>query len=402
MADLFTEEWCAHFGQTLNDDVKWQVAAKWFQARVQFEAPDSAFSIDISNGKVVDVTVGKHPHGAEIYLAAPAAEWQSILDGSSNWLKGISPGLGEIDLGGDSILAMRNMNAMYLLIEAAKRVDRKVVVRPEPSPEPQPSGNETTGHYIVVNGIRTYYEEAGEGPAIVCFHAACQDTLMYRHVLDGLSDHYRVIALDAPGHCKSLMPADGPFTDMTQHAEFNEAFMDALGIANPVIIGCSMAGNEVLELGARRPGAYAGIVSSEGADYTPTVSDLSLDMIKVDGQQYVGAWSRSLIGNRTPQNREDEVEWQLRRNVPEVMAGDLTGYGHFDKRDAMNQITAPVLLLRGDADWLVSQEAVEATAARIANARIAVLPGTGHYPMSENPYEFNETVRAFLHEIDYR
>jgi pimeloyl-ACP methyl ester carboxylesterase len=57
-----------------------------------------------------------------------------------------------------------------------------------------------------------------------------------------------------------------------------------------------------------------------------------------------------------------------------------------------------VLLLRGDADWLVPQEMVEQVAGRIPGSRIAVLEGTGHYPMIENPVEFNRAVRDFVKE----
>lgn len=402
MTTTFSPEWWNALGEELGRDERWSTAAKWFEARVQFEVEGGDAALDVSNGRIVRVTPGRHPRGAEIVLSAPRAEWQRLVDGETDWFKGISPGLGEITLGGDAVLAMRNMNAMWLLLEAMKRVDGAPTAKPAPSPEPRPSGAETVGRYITVDGIRTYYEEAGEGPAIVCLHAACQDTLMYRHVLDGLSDSYRVIALDAPGHAKTLMPEGGPFTSLTQHAAFNEAFMDALGLEKPAIVGCSMAGNQVLELGARRPQGYAAIISSEGADYTPTVSELSLDMIRVDGQQYVEGWSQSMTGDRTPADRAAEVVWQLRRNVPEVMAGDLIGYGNFDKRDVMKDIAAPVLLLRGDADWLVSQEAVEATASRIRDARITVLAGTGHYPMIENPVEFNDAVRGFLDEVGYR
>jgi pimeloyl-ACP methyl ester carboxylesterase len=45
---------------------------------------------------------------------------------------------------------------------------------------------------------------------------------------------------------------------------------------------------------------------------------------------------------------------------------------------------------------------VEATQSRIAGSRIAVLAGTGHYPMIENPNEFNAAVRAFFQEVGYR
>ena len=78
------------------------------------------------------------------------------------------------------------------------------------------------------------------------------------------------------------------------------------------------------------------------------------------------------------------------------MKGDLTGYANFDQRQQVGKIKAPVLLLRGDADWLVYQEKVEETASRIPGSKIAELAGTGHYPMTENPLEFCDTVRAFL------
>ncbi|URM96969.1 alpha/beta hydrolase [Actinomadura madurae] len=268
----------------------------------------------------------------------------------------LDPDLGDVqDLDADQ--CERGRGPAHLLAH----VGNEPAPRPAPSPDPRPSGEPTVGRYITVNGIRTYYEEAGQGPAIVCFHAACQDSLMYRYVLDGLSDQYRVIALDAPGHVKTDMPPDGPFQSLTSHAEFNEAFMEALGLERPAIIGCSMGGNLVLELASRRPDAYAAVVSSCGADYTPTMSGFLLEMLLSNGQQIVETFCESLTGPRTPGDRAREAVWQIRRNVPEVMAGDLIGYAGFDKRDEVGGIAAPVLLLRGEADWLVYQEQVEAT-----------------------------------------
>ena len=59
-----------------------------------------------------------------------------------------------------------------------------------------------------------------------------------------------------------------------------------------------MGGNLVLEMASRRPDGYAAVVSCEGADYTPTVSQFLLDMLLVNGQGIVDGWSRSLTGNR--------------------------------------------------------------------------------------------------------
>lgn len=222
---------------------------------------------------------------------------------------------------------------------------------------------------------------------------------MYRHALSGLSDTYRVITADGPGHGKSEMPANGPFRNLTTHAAFNERLMSVLGLDHPVIIGCSMGSNQVLELAARRPGAYGAVISCEGADFTPGLDAFTLDMMLVNGQQLLECYSQSLTGRRTPPDRAREVIWQIRRTVPEIMRADLGSYSGFDVRDQMSKIADPVLLLKGGDDWLVSQEQVEATASRIKGSQIAILDGTGHYPMIENPFEFNAAVRGFLHSL---
>jgi pimeloyl-ACP methyl ester carboxylesterase/putative sterol carrier protein len=399
MSLIKDSQWLNQFAEELNSDADWVTAARYFDGRIQFKH-DSGFStLAVLSGKVVAVFPDGSPLGADIVVSGPDDEWQRVLDGKIDWFESLSPGLGKLELEGNVVAAWQYVDVMARAFDAMKRVGKaKGESSASWSPGPKPSGKETTGHYITVDGIRVYYEEAGQGHPIVCFHAASQDSLMYRHVLDGLSDEFRVIAIDAPGHSKSELPVSGPFQSLTRHAEFNEHLMQALGLARPAIIGCSMGGNLVLELGARKPDAYSAIISAEGADYTPTVSDFFLDMLLMNGTEIIGAWSRSMTGYRTPPDRAQEVVWQISRTTPQVMRGDLTGYANFDQRSQVGKIKAPVMLLRGDADWLVYQEKVEETASRIPGSKIAVLAGTGHYPMTENPLEFCETVRSFLHE----
>ena len=398
MAKFPDSAWWTEYQTVLNSDEEWLDSARYFEGRIEFQHDHGSATIAVFGGTVVSAQPEASALGADVIIAAPDTEWQRLLADQTDWFEGTSPGLGQFSLRGNAVAALRNVKVMALAFEAMKRVGSPARAAVSYSPDPKPSGKQTKGHYIDIDGLRIFYEEAGEGQPVVCFHAACQDTLMYRHVLDGLSDEYRVIAIDAPAHGKSLEPANGPFQSLTRHAEFNEKVMEKLGLIKPVIIGCSMAGNLVLELGARRPEAYSAIISSEGADFTPTVSQFLLDMLMLNGPQILEGWSKSMTGKRTPPDRAREVVWQLRRTCPEVMRGDLTGYASFDKRDVVGNIKSPVLLLRGDADWLVSQKQVEETSSRIPGSKIAVLKQTGHYPMIENPYEFNEAVRSFLHE----
>ncbi|OUL99459.1 alpha/beta fold hydrolase [Variovorax sp. JS1663] len=402
MFQLSDDTWWSLYTAELNADVEWTKAAKYFSGQIRFDHDHGHATLSVVGGRAVAAHASGFPLGADIVVGGPNEEWQRVLEGRIDWFEALSPGLGHLALSGNAVAAWRFVDMMARAFDAMPRVGRTNVRTVAPSPDGRPSGKEIIGRYLKVDGIRVYCEEAGEGTPIVCFHAASQDTLMYRHVLEGLSDQYRVIAVDAPGHAKSQLPADGPFRNLTRHAEFNEKLMDQLGLVKPVIIGCSMGGNMVLELGARRPGAYSAIVAAEGADHTPTVSEFFLDMLLMNGTDIIAAWSRSMTGDRTPPDRARDVVWQISRTTPEVMRGDLTGYGNFDQRERVGRIDAPVLLLRGDADWLVSQSRVEDTASRIPGSEIAVLAGTGHYPMIENPLEFCETVRAFLEKTDAR
>jgi pimeloyl-ACP methyl ester carboxylesterase/putative sterol carrier protein len=398
VAEFKDPSWWEDYRDELNRDADWSSAARYFPARIEFRFGDGSYVVDTRDGSAVSVSAGPHPLGSDVIVGGPDSEWTRVLNGETDWFEGMSPGLGQLTLEGNAVGAIRNVKAMWLLLGAMSRVRKPKRKRPAYSPPPQPSGAEVIGRYVDVNGLTTYYESAGEGVPIVCIHAACQDTLMYRHTVAGLSDEFRVISIDAPGHGKTLEPAGGPFKSIAAHTAFNEAFMAAIGVENPVIVGCSMGGNMVLDLAARRPDYYRAVISCEGADYTPTVSDFLLEMLLLNGPQILECWSQSLTGDRTPPDRAREVVWQIRRVNPEMAAGDLIGYAGFDRRKDMGSIKSPVQLIRGSFDWLVNQEMVELTASRIPNARIDVLEGTGHYPMIENPAEFNDAIRTFLHE----
>jgi pimeloyl-ACP methyl ester carboxylesterase/putative sterol carrier protein len=387
--------WWNRLVDEINGDLEWLESARYLSVAIALRSPDGAWTIDVRHGKVVSATEGVPATGVDIVLTAPSHEWERVVAGSTDWFQGTSPGLGEITVEGDTVTALRNVKPMWLMLRCMSRLNTLSRSQVAYSPDPARPAREPVGRYVDVGGLRTYYEEAGDGQPIVCIHAAGQDTMMYRHVTTSLSDSYRVISVDAPGHGKTLEPADGPMQSLRQHVEFNERFIAALGLTRPIIVGCSMGGNMVLDMAARRPDFYRGIVSAEGSDYTPTVSGFFLEMLTHNSPQILECWSRSMTGDRTPPDRAREVVWQIRRVCPEVIVGDLTGYTGFDRRDEVGKIQSPVLLLRGDADWLVNQSMVEATAGRIPGSTIAVLAGTGHYPIIENPVEFVDAVRSF-------
>ena len=126
-----------------------------------------------------------------------------------------------------------------------------------------------------MDGTRTYFDECGDGPPVVCVHAAGADARQYRYLLPLLAEAgYRALAIDLPGHGRSYPVNWEPIRRIHAHAEFVHAFIGATcdGQA-PAAMGCSTGGNVVLDLAAHHSAELTGVIAMEGAAWTTTFPD---------------------------------------------------------------------------------------------------------------------------------
>ena len=63
----------------------------------------------------------------------------------------------------------------------------------------------------------------------------------------------------------------------------------------------------------------------------------------------------------------------------------------------MGTIDCPTLVMHGDHDFIV-RDAPDLVCDLIANARLVVIPGSGHYPFIEQPDAFATALRTFITE----
>ncbi|MGH2488432.1 MAG: alpha/beta fold hydrolase [Candidatus Limnocylindria bacterium] len=80
----------------------------------------------------------------------------------------------------------------------------------------------------------------------------------------------------------------------------------------------------------------------------------------------------------------------------EMFAGLLA----YDDTAELERITAPTLLVWGDADGLVGRDAQEMLAGRLHNAELVVYPGVGHTPRWEDPGRFAADVVTFVERLE--
>lgn len=107
--------------------------------------------------------------------------------------------------------------------------------------------------FIEVDGLRTRYLEAGDGPPVLLMHGASlgSSAHVWDLSLDPLaSAGFRVIAYDDPGYGLSDDPPD---TTVRHRRRFLPRFMDALGLERANVVGHSQAGGVAVQAALDQP-----------------------------------------------------------------------------------------------------------------------------------------------------
>ena len=86
---------------------------------------------------------------------------------------------------------------------------------------------------------RIHYLEAGVGEPLLLIHSIGQSLYTWRNVFAELSDNYRVIAIDLPGHGYSSRPDRFSYTADDMATVLN-LFLDALNVKSAHMIGFSL------------------------------------------------------------------------------------------------------------------------------------------------------------------
>ncbi len=116
------------------------------------------------------------------------------------------------------------------------------------------------GRFVVVGGERLHYCEEGSGPPLVMIHGLMGNSRNLTYALSGqLRKRFRVITLDRPGSGYSTRHA-GTAADLPAQARQIAAFINALGLDKPLVLGHSLGGALALALALDHPHAVGGLV----------------------------------------------------------------------------------------------------------------------------------------------
>jgi len=355
-------------------------------ARVQpgpFVMPRYAFALRID------------PAGLARFLApVPEPVWQDLLALRRH---------GALSIEGDTLPFFQHLMWFKGMIALLREGTAAPAPAPVPGPAPAPWGSVTaepiTGRYwrIDIEGRphRVYVEEAGEGVPLLLLHTAGSDGRQWRDLLNDaeVTRRFRCIAFDMPWHGKSSPPAgwqeEAYRLTTAGYTGLVLRMADALGLERPIVMGCSIGGRIVLDLAAEHPGRWRGVIGLQGSAFTGRYYDLSvLHHPHIHGGEVCGAIVSGLVAPTAPEAARWETLWHYMQGGPGVFRGDLHFYSEEgDLRPRLARIDTarcPVVLMNGDHDYSARPEDARATAAAIPGAEAIIMPGLGHFPMSED------------------
>lgn len=265
-----------------------------------------------------------------------------------------------------------------------------------------------TGSYIMVKGIKTYYE-TNNGPTdkgtFVCLNTAGRDTRQYHGMMDIFADKHNMVAFDMPAHGKSWpLPGNKVINEYHAYGDFVWDFIETMKIKNPIVIGCSVGGNIVYYVAQKYP--VKAIVSMQGSVHIKaTANNTMLEMLDhpyCNPQYSHFDFTESQIGrNATPAAR-DFILWGVCQENGRTKKGVLTLYNNFDVREGLKNITCPVMVIRGEDDWNVPESICQEAMDGLVNAKKVVwkpIPGYGHFIIVEAPEVLCKAMEEFLSDI---
>jgi non-heme chloroperoxidase len=296
---------------------------------------------------------------------------------------------------------------------------------------PSPSRGSALPAFVdVADGVRLEVVDwGGRGRTVVFLSGTGNTAHVFDQFAPRFTDEFRVIGITRRGFGASSRPATG--YRVLQLADDLGAALDSLKLDRPILVGHSLAGEEMSVIAARQPNRVGGLVYLDAA-YDRTQPDVMRLMGQlpplpkatkgdlVSRNAFQAFWLRT-HGWTYPASELDQYD-RYGDPPPDVEQAIVTSFEspHYER------ITAPALAIyalpRSGKEMFAAYDLVDKSAqsrvdavwptwvsfvrseeqrfrTRVRNGRTLEIPGASHYVFLTNPNETAHAVRGFLEEL---
>lgn len=249
--------------------------------------------------------------------------------------------------------------------------------------------------YLDRDGVKIYYEEHGNGPAVLLSHGYSASARMWEGQMDALSDRYHLIAWDMRGHDRSDSPDSPALYSHEATVADMAALLDTCGVKRAVIAGLSLGGFMSLAFNlAHRERTTALMLFDTGPGYKRDEPREGWNRLAED---MAGAYEKKGLAAAGTSAEVIVAKHRSAQGLAHAARGMLA---QKDARviESLTSIAVPTLVLCGatDAQFLPSADYM---AAKIPGAEKVILEDAGHASNIDQPAAFNAAVRKFLDRV---
>jgi pimeloyl-ACP methyl ester carboxylesterase len=255
------------------------------------------------------------------------------------------------------------------------------------------------------SGLSLPYAETGDpaGTAVVFVHAYVESWRYFEVVLRHLPASLHGYAPTQRGHGDADRPPAGYRPE--DFAADVVGFMDAVGIDRAVLVGSSSGGMVSQFVASSHPDRFSALVlistPATLAD-KPGVPAMWAEIAVLEDpidREFVKEFVRSTSPESVPDEFVDDLVAESLKVPARVWKETLRGLIDADPTATLDRITAPTLLISGDADAFVSSDQ-DVILRSIPDARLVVYKGVGHGVHLAQPDRVIEDLVDFLAKIN--
>ena len=232
------------------------------------------------------------------------------------------------------------------------------------------------GKYIKLANTNMYYEEYGKGVPLLLLHGGFGSIHDFQYVIPKFAKHFKVIAVDSPGHGRSELSDSLSFDLM---ADYYSKMIDQMKLDSVYVIGYSDGGITGLLLAEKRPDKVKKVMVSGANSRMNAINPEILGYLKLINPSFIETYQKEWLDDYKSKSPDKDKWEKFIMDISKMYSNET-----LITDSILSNIKVKVILVLGDRDVVKLEHGIEMYQ-KIPGSQLCVLPNTSHEVFSESP-----------------